>query len=304
MILADAALIVATHQSNYMQIQDLKGQVSSLERQIKEAVAGLAGVRGELLATGRQREKGSAAKIGVDDGRRDDVGHSGVRPVPLSELLGYASRISRFTVPPVKQEQMQEGHQEGNQEGSGLEKMVKKEAKNEDERGILQEIDAKRKNSSNSDLNAAAAGRTPRATPGDERGIDIGAASGGDAGVGFAALTEPERNWQLQNTASLPFVPWPDDGLIRAGGLPRVQSLLEKGERLDDLEKGGEAKGEVEGMDSHDKSDQEKDSFGKEDVGMDGVTLGVGSREPRPKQETQQGPAVFGGLDLYDPDEL
>ena len=284
-----------------MQIQGLKGQVSSLERQIRESVAGLAGVRGELLAAGKQRQSESLAGIGVG-GRREDVNKADARPVPLSELLNYASRISRFTVPPAKQEQAQE-EQQGRWQETNLEKIVKKEEKEDDERVMSLEDDTDKKHSPNGDLDAAATGKTPRVASSNDAGTNLAVGPSGDTGVGFAALTEPERNWQLQNTASLPFVPWPDDEMIRAGGLARVQSLLEKGEELEDLEKRGEARGDGDGVDVQGQPNQEQELHRRESAGMGSMASGAGLREPRSKQETPQGPAVFGGLDLYDPDE-
>lgn len=283
---------------NYMRIQDLKEQVSSLEGQIRESVAGLAGLREELLAVGRRKaDSGGLVDIGVDGRRPETVKQVEARPVPLSELLDYANRISRFTVPPAKQGKGQQDRQEDLQRGAS--KKTSKDQGEDVDRGILPINDAERRNSLNGKLEA---GKSPRVESDKSEGAASATIPGGDTGIGIAALTEPERNWQLQNAAALPFVPWPNDEMIRIGGLARVQSLLEKGKELEDLDGAGRDEGgdsAVIKSESNEKQNiQRKESADNMEYGLEFTAW-----ESRQKQEAKQRPAVFGGLDLYDPDE-
>ena len=285
-----------------MRIQDLKDQVSSLERQIRESVAGLAGVREELLAVGKRTgDNGGLAGIGVGDRRRKSIEQPEARPVPLSELLGYASRISRFTVPPAKQEEQRQERQESLQKDVSK-RTIKEEGKDMD-RGILPNDDAEKHNSPHGSLDATAAGKSPKVVFSKSEGTASAPVHGGDTGIGIAALTEPERNWQLQNTAALPFVPWPNDEMIRIGGLARVQSLLEKGKELENWDRAGRGQEKGDGAAVRSESDEKPDISRRETADNNEYGLGLSSREFRQKQETTQRPAVFGGLDLYDPDE-
>ena len=293
---------MATHQSNYLRTNDLKEQVSSLERQIRESVAGLAEVREQLLAAGRfEEDSGGLASIGVEDRRRESVEQAETRPVPLSELLGYASRISRFTVLRTKEEEGKKERQEGLQEDAS--KRTIKHEREDMEEGVLPDDDAEKHKSPSDSLEATAAGKSTKVEFSKIDGTALARIPGDDTGVGVAALTEAERNWQLQNTAALPFVPWPNDEMIRIGGLARVQSLLEKGKQLENQVGASRDDARGDGAAIQNESEEKQDLQKKESSDTNEYGMGISSRESRQKQEVKQRPAIFGGLDLYDPDE-
>ena len=110
-----------------------------------------------------------------------------------------------------------------------------------------------------------------------------------DKGKGTEALEDAERQW-LEPLMHVPFVPWVTDDKIKMGALTQIQAMVERGEDpakmgVEEVLEGGQI-----GDDMEDVQDE-----GTAQVGHRG-----GERQVK-KQEQQ---AVFGGLDLFDPDEL
>ncbi|KAI9674193.1 MAG: hypothetical protein M1817_002011 [Caeruleum heppii] len=99
-------------------------------------------------------------------------------------------------------------------------------------------------------------------------------------GVGVAALPAQETHWLNSTTANLGFTPWPSEDTIRRGGLAQIQSMIEANQ--DPWQTPLYASGQQDG-----KGDEVR--FKREETGEEAVA---------PKKA-----AVFGGLDLYDPDE-
>ena len=97
------------------------------------------------------------------------------------------------------------------------------------------------------------------------------------------------------------WVPWPSEDVIRQGPLGQIQAMIEQGSEptIDPngakLEDGAESKGEV--MESVVKEEEEKQGVIREERAADRENA---VRREVPKEEK---PKVFGGLDLYDPDE-
>ena len=107
-------------------------------------------------------------------------------------------------------------------------------------------------------------------------------------GIGTDALGPDERQW-LEPLKHMPFVPWVDDDTIRRSALAQIQALVERGEDPTIVK--------PEGMEEEGKK--------AANLGMVGVVreqmAESGGRDVRREQESK--PAVFSGLDLYDPDE-
>lgn len=82
-ILISTRDLVATHQANYLRILSLRQASENLDASIRADLTLLASTRKELQAT--------PATIIPDSSRN----------VPYDELLSYAKRISKFTVPPT-----------------------------------------------------------------------------------------------------------------------------------------------------------------------------------------------------------
>ena len=108
-------------------------------------------------------------------------------------------------------------------------------------------------------------------------------------GIGMGSLEDVERKW-LDPLAGMGFVPWVGEEAMRSGALAEIQAMVERGE-----DPGVVGVEEV-------KEDGE---------GMEGVEVGIEGKEDeeerrverRAERRVEEKPKVFGGLDLYDPDE-
>lgn len=115
-------------------------------------------------------------------------------------------------------------------------------------------------------------------------------------GKGMSALTKEQRDW-LEHPERLPFVPWPAEDVIRRGGLGQIQSMVEQGK--DPTKVLGPAEQEAENKRLAEEEEcerQEREDREIEDRRRRESMIAAGSRQ-------QQAPAVFGGLDMYDPDD-
>ena len=130
-------------------------------------------------------------------------------------------------------------------------------------------------------------------------GADTGAAKEGEGegdgkGIGMGSLEDAEKKW-LDPLREIPFVPWIGEDIMRMGALAQIQGMMERGEDPEMMGSGG-----VE-----DVKGEENDVGG----GMEGVqeslgqVAGVGGGEQRRQETRVEKPKVFGGLDLYDPDD-
>jgi len=121
----------------------------------------------------------------------------------------------------------------------------------------------------------------------------------GDGG-GTTAQPEPEKE-EGQNVAEVidlgNWVPWPSEDIIRRGPLGQIQVMQEQG--LDPVnttgEEGQEEKADV--MEGVIKEESGEQGGGGEDRTVERDHAG------RREAQTEEKPKVFGGLDLYDPDE-
>lgn len=182
--------------------------------------------------------------------------------VPYEELLAYAKRISKFTVPPSH-------------------------LRRDDTRGksAAAEEDARPPNAEN-DLgtDAEANGAAGRAAAGDKEG---------ERGAAVTALPAEETQW-LDPDASFEFTPWPGEEVIRRGALGRIQAMLETGQ--DPLSAG---------RPEQEMTEQKEEGVQEDQMQVDVPEPVEGRQARRVATHTvqEEKPAVFGGLDLYDPDE-
>jgi Vitamin-D-receptor interacting Mediator subunit 4 len=163
---------VATHQQNYTRILALKQTTASLDAQIKSTLELLADTRKELLATPATEFPQS-------------------REVPYGELLAYAKRISKFTVPPMY-------------------RPPKKEDAQEQQNGELNGASTKANGSSISpaDVESQAAGK-------DNKDFSV------------TSNLHDYQFW-LETEGQMPFVPWPSEETIRRGALSQIQFMMEQ----------------------------------------------------------------------------
>ena len=184
------------------------------------------------------------------------------RNVPYFELLDYAKRISRFTVPPTFRARAP-APQPANAE--------------------------------------AVNGETDAAGATDQDGTAAPHVDGGDKrqGIGVSSLEQKEVEW-LDPLNQIPFVPWPSEEVIKRGALAQIQGMLEQG--IDPAAGvGARADEAVKEMGDIEIKQEDGDIGGVGTARVEvvkGPVSGAGKVERR-----EEKPKVFGGLDLYDPDE-
>jgi len=233
---------VTTHQANHARILRLKETNDALNQHITSTLTLLADSRKELLAT--------PATVFPENQRN----------VPYSELLDYAKRISRFTVPPTFR------------------------------------IRA-----------PAAAPAQPTTTEAVNRVSDATVQGGNTTtahgendghGIGISSLEQKEVEW-LDPLNQIPFVPWPSEEVIKRGALVQIQAMLEQG--IDPAGVGSGGDEAVKEMRDADVKHEGEHMTGVVD-GHDEVSRPPVSG-PVQIERKEEKPKVFGGLDLYDPDE-
>ena len=99
-----------------------------------------------------------------------------------------------------------------------------------------------------------------------------------------------------QAQKEVPFVPWPSEAIIKQGALGRVQALLETGEDLGAL--GSQDQVPI-------VKDEDLKSEKIEDTSVKAPEAPMRAQEVERKPvNMEEKPRVFGGLDLYDPDNM
>jgi hypothetical protein len=126
---------------------------------------------------------------------------------------------------------------------------------------------------------------------------------------GLATLTGPEKGW-LDAPGAGTRLPWPDEETVRRGALARLQLLAEAGVEVLDagsveaavgrLGLDGAADEGAVGMEME-VGMENGDGGGAAGVAAAGVGMGAGPGPDVGRREEK--PRVFGGYDLYDPDD-
>lgn len=117
-------------------------------------------------------------------------------------------------------------------------------------------------------------------------------------GIGVSFLGQGEVAW-LDPLNQIPFVPWPSEEVIKRGALAQIQVMLEQGINPDGIGAGGDEM--VKEMGDADVKQEGKDIDevvdGRPEMARESIS------GPRQALKREEKPKVFGGLDLYDPDE-
>ncbi|KAI1470561.1 vitamin-D-receptor interacting mediator subunit 4-domain-containing protein [Daldinia caldariorum] len=191
---------VQTHQSNYRRIQDLRAATTSFDTQIKETLRLLANTRKELV--------NAPATVFPSDRPSYDIDYD--------ELLAYASRISKTTIPPA-----------------GAANGLSAEPKAENSGGLGTETAATTPAAGTP--NGALTGAT---TPANVNGAQQQQQQQDPAsqsqqlvttGAGDAVVAQDELPWKLNPFSDVEFVPWPSEESVRKGALATLAFLSEKG---------------------------------------------------------------------------
>ena len=193
----------------------LSATSSELDTQIRETLSLLTKTRSELLATPSTNYPSST------------------NPVSYSELLSYARRISKFTLPPNYREP--EAQTEQAEAGINTPKESKSETQTN---GTTTPVAAT--NGVDSQTHLATAMEIDGATP---------AATQSQTQTSQATSTAKTNTamWsQYLNPADAQFVPWPSEETIRRGALASIQILVDQGVDLStfDPEKSAELEAE------------------------------------------------------------
>jgi len=194
-------LIVSTHQANYVKILYLREETSKLDSTIRDAASLLINTRRALIAT--------PATTFPED----------TNPVSYSELLSYARRISKFTLPPtdlhVGAATSEDADQAASQENS-----TPKDGKSEPPtNGATTPAVA----TNGADKDSQMAGMMSGVTADTGHSTQIQVSQNKKAGM-------PEHLVQFLNyTGADQFVPWPTDEEIRRGALGKLKLLQDQG---------------------------------------------------------------------------
>ena len=254
--------IVTTHQANAARLASLQTLTTQLSEQITSTVTLLSTTRASLLSTPSAPSTFSAPSSDPNE-----------PPFPINakELLQYAHRISKFTVPPSRRAP-----------DAAVTPAVPEEAPPINTSVSATPADA----NANVNVNVNGDGEGE----GKENGTTAeatGAQTPATGGRAVTALEQHESQW-VNPEKSHWFVPWPSDDLIRRGGLASLQAGIPAPK---------ERKGE--------NKDRE-DAVAEEDVkirGVDGREAMAGVHAMGATVAEENKPAVFTGLDLYDPDD-
>ncbi|KAI3318728.1 hypothetical protein HD806DRAFT_310382 [Xylariaceae sp. AK1471] len=188
-----------THQSNYQRIQDLRASTARYDTQIKDTLRLLANTRKELVhASATVFPEGSNYEIQYD------------------ELLSYARRISKTTIPPVGAVNAISAIAESSQ--------VKGEAS-------ATETAATTPAAGTPNGTTQPAASTPQplslSTPAANGSFEASQQTNNTTGTG-TDLPEPLATW-LNPHSAYTFVPWPSEEQVRHGAIASLAYIMEQG---------------------------------------------------------------------------
>jgi Vitamin-D-receptor interacting Mediator subunit 4 len=188
------------------------------------------------------------------------------RNVVYTELLDYAHNISKYTVPLTYRPPLS-----GEDSQLLAAQAIKTNGTGMNGTGV-------------SPANGDAAASSAR--------VDIG------QGIGASALSAEQIAHLTHENIQAPFIPYPEDEKIRRGALGHIQMMMEQGTDPASLPSQKEAAAAAE-LDRLAKEEEEKRELeAKERIERSGQL-----HTSNPGAGAERKPAVFGGLDLYDPDE-
>ena len=186
------------------------------------------------------------------------------REVPYAELLNYAKNISKYSRPP---------RLHPNQ----IPQMAQLEQQDNIANGTVSPT-----------VQVEAISEPPLSQPPEK-----------NSNPGIASLSQLELQW-LDPLTQVPFVPWPSEDTIRSGALAQLQVMHEQGIDPEDLPQASltHDPGEEGPVKVEDRGVKQLDPLNNETVATKNESnlSGIG----RVKEEK---PSVFGGMDLYDPED-
>ncbi|TVY39713.1 Mediator of RNA polymerase II transcription subunit [Lachnellula occidentalis] len=270
-------LAVSTHQSNHAKILSLQSTSQDLDTQIKETLILLTTTRSALLSTPSTSFPPSTS----------------TNPVSYSELLSYARRISKFTLPTsYRESKSASAQQPGSAEETGA--------------------NTPRESKSGTQTNGTA---TPVNGVERERDMQMDIDSGTPIGSGIGGGAPQTTN--ASNNTALPteysrwlnpppdlFLPWPTEETIRRGALASIQILVDTGVDPATFDPARSAELEAERKRIQEEEDRAREE-GEERMRevkrrMSSAGAGAGSGEVR--MQTQEKAKAF-QLETFDDDD-
>lgn len=239
---------VTLHQEYYARILRLRETVDNLNQRITASLTSLADVRKELLAT--------PATVFSQDQRN----------VPYAELLQYASRISKYTIPPTLRQPVP----------------------------VLQAEDTAQMEELANPLPSNGSGVSAQQN-GPSPVVSSLNAQAHSEGIGVSSLDQKEVQWLEPLSIQVPFVPWPSEDVIRRGALAQIQLMLEQGQDPNNVITSA-AREETE------PASGDAIVVAQPEAIISDLETPVG-RVTQVERIMEEKPKVFAGLDLYDPDE-
>ncbi|KAK3044012.1 hypothetical protein LTS18_002410, partial [Coniosporium uncinatum] len=275
----------AEHQINYAHILSLRQTVSALEDQLRSTLSQIASTREELLSLPTSAPTTAPA-----------------RDIPFDELLSYARRIARFTLPPDYRppppaKAVVTAEAEAGTEANADTKQPGIAAATEQTNGTTSTPDPSNPPTSAVVPAEAPLHQPPPSPPAPPLETD-------HHGVALQNLDPDRRAW-LQSVSTSPFAPWPNEDIIRSGALADIQAMLERGTDpasiLTEEQMAAEAEKRREEEWERQREEEERERRRAEAVAR-------ARREAAAEREGGEGMGQpqqeeFGGLDLYDPDE-
>lgn len=274
---------LSRHQRNHAELVSLRDTAAALDERIKQIMRSLAESRKMLKglappSSGPRAFSNRDAKLGVGyDGVAVAEGMDGDRKVDAKELLAYAQRLARYTVPPAHRRDLPPP-------SSGPPGVEPGGPPTPAETGDQQ-----------APTNAGNEGRSP----GREEEANANERT-------MAKLPLDKQMWlspDTENGGAPPFMPFPSEEHIKRGALANIQLALSQGRdpAVEDLTARTDGSG-------GDGDGAQEDGKGDADTGVNDdayagniSAVGLTREEALKKREEQE--KMFGGFDLYDPDE-
>ncbi|KAL8681039.1 MAG: hypothetical protein Q9186_002812 [Xanthomendoza sp. 1 TL-2023] len=243
--------LLAQHQVKQARILHLRAAREAQEQQTKATLTLLAETRKDLLST-------PATTFPTNS-----------RNVPVAELLEYARKISRHTVPPTFREPPPQPKPPTN------------DGPKDDATPVVNGSGAGDAVAQAREANAIANGENPKGS--EEK-----------KGVAVSELNEEEVRW-LNDFERQPFVPWPREDIIKRGALGQIQLMLEQGV---DPEATGAAEEVARKMEAEEGERDVQMAEGPVETNLEVGQRNIEGGERMVEARREEKPKVFKGLDL------
>lgn len=268
---------VSTHQTNHAKILALQANTTFLDDHLASTLRTLAQTRSDILSA------------------RATAFSPSQRSVMHTELLDYATNISRYTAPPGLREKLatlQQKPEEIVVENGSEQPATQAESTQPSTQQATQQATQQ-----SNGINSAASSfptpfhpTSPRLDP-----TTMTPTSSAARNIGMSTLTIQEKHW-LEPLMQMAFLPWPSEEVIRRGALSSLSGRIESGE---DLLEGHEAGSAMEGVEQAQAIGMEGSNVERQN----GVVRAEGGATRQMEEKPKRKPSVFDKLDLYVPED-